>query len=329
MDQNHTLIIAEIGSNHDQSLDQALEMIRIAADCGADAVKFQSIHPDKLIRDKEQSTEDRQLFRAIQLKESWYPELFGYCKKVGILGFSAPTYLEAVPLLVNQGVRLLKIASPQTFGFPKLIQEVAQTNLPTLMSTGYCLWPEIQRAVDLFAEYGDLNNLTLLHCVSEYPTPYEHVNLRFMERLKQFHVNVGLSDHTLGTEVAVAAVARGATVIEKHLTISRTQRGPDHYFALEPEEFRNMVNQIRNIEQALGTGCKESLTEFELEFRKNLVMYPCAAHPLKAGDKITEEDLCYYRSKNRGISPWDIPHSFYIKCDLSRMDQLQRGDIIL
>lgn len=299
-------MIAEIGSNHNQELSRAFELIDIAKESGADAVKFQSINLERLI-DKKDITEDtRELFHYIELNEDWYEELFSYARKREIECISSPTYLESIPLLVRCGASYMKIASPQTYGFPELIKRVAKTGLPTIMSTGYCNDNEIERAVQYFNKNGDRDNLTLLHCISQYPTEIEKVNLLYIKRLQEkYQIPVGLSDHTKGISVAIGAAAIGAQVIEKHITISKKDVGPDHFFALEPDEFAKMVSGIREIELALGEGNKE-LTIFEKEYRDSLIMYPYANRKIKAGQTIKEEDIKYYRSKDKGISPWDV-----------------------
>lgn len=304
---NQAFLIAEIGSNHNQDLSLALELIDAAAESGAQAVKFQSIRPDKLIYEPKMTEGDRRLLQKIQLDEEWYAPLFQRAKQKGIACFSAPTYLEAVDKLVESGAELMKIASPQTYGFPALIDAVAKTGLPTIMSTGYCLLPEIERAVQRFFRYGKPENLILLHCVSNYPTRPENANLRFMDTLRQaFPLPVGLSDHTPGWDVALAAVARGACVIEKHITFSRRMPGPDHHFALETAEFQEMAERIREVEAALGDGKKESLTPFEKDFREKLDEYPFARKSILPGGVIQQDDVYYRRiPDNPSLTAWE------------------------
>ena len=237
--EKHVFIIAEIGSNHNQDINRAFELMEVAKEAGADAVKFQSLRLDKLIKHDEITAEDKILFSKIKLEENWYEKLFSYAKKLNIECISAPTYLEAIPLLVKCGAKYMKIASPQTYGYPKLIKEIAKTDIPTIMSTGYCELNEIERAVKLFLKYGKKDNLTLLHCISEYPTILQHVNLHYMTTLQKIYdVKIGYSDHTLGDCAVYSAVALGAKVIEKHMTLSRNDDGPDYFFALEPNEFK-------------------------------------------------------------------------------------------
>ncbi len=306
MKDNKVFIIAEIGSNHNQDINRAFELMEIAKDAGADAVKFQSLRLDKLMAKKDISLDDKQLFAKIKLEEGWYDRLFKYAKELGIECISAPTYLEAIPLLLNCGAKYMKIASPQTYGYPQLIKEIAKADIPTFLSTGYCIMPEIKRAVELFEKYGNKDNLTVFHCIAEYPTEYSHVNLQYMNRIKElFGVKVGYSDHTMNNLAVCSAVAMGATAIEKHITINREDEGPDHFFAAEPHEFKEMVEQIRQIEDILGNGEKK-LTEFETEFRNSIVMYPYAKKNIEKGEILREEDIEYYRSKTQGMSPWRI-----------------------
>lgn len=302
---SETFIIAEIGSNHNQKLELAYKLIDVAVESGANAVKFQSIKPDKLYNLEDLEPNDKELLNKIEFKEEWYQKIKIYCDKKGIIYFSAPTYLEAVEILQKQDVELMKIASPQTFGFPKLIKKIGETNLPTIMSTGYCKYKEIERAVDLFEKTGN-DKLVLLHCISDYPTDEKDVNLRFIGTLrKMFGAIVGFSDHTLGYEVSLAAVAMGAEVIEKHLTLDRDMEGPDHYFALEPDEFYSMVKGIRKIDKAKGNKSKVNLKDFEIKFRNELEMKIIAKDKIEKGEKITSDKLDYLRTKQDiGISAW-------------------------
>ncbi len=306
MGQGHVFVIAEIGSNHNQDINRAFELMDIARDAGADAVKFQSIRLEKLIAEEDISEEDKRLFEQIKLDEEWYGRLFEYARRLDIECVSTPTYLDAVALLKDAGANYIKIASPQTYGFPELIKCVAQSGLLTIMSTGYCGDEEIKRAVEVYREYGDMGKLTLLHCVSQYPTELQNVNLNYMKKLKEcYQLPVGYSDHTLGTVAPIMAVAMGASVIEKHITISRKEEGPDHFFALEPNELKQMVANIREAETMLGAE-KKKLTDFEIDFRTDFIMYPYANKNICAGKKIGEEDIEYFRSRTSGISPWDV-----------------------
>lgn len=301
----NTFIIAEIGSNHNQSIELAYELIDEAVNAGADAVKFQSINPEKIYNLSELENDKKELLEKIQLREDWYEKLYNYCKSRDIIFFSAPTYLEAISMLVASGVKIMKIASPQTYGYPKIIQEVGLTGLPTLMSTGYCNYSEIERAIRVFKSTRN-DNLILLHCISNYPTQPIEVNLNFINTLeKMFGTIVGFSDHTLGYHIALSAVAKGAKVIEKHLTLSRSMEGPDHFFALEPKEFREMVYQIKDIELAMGSYSKTDLVDFEIDFRNEVEMKLVAGKELEEGEEISSDKIIYLRERNiKGISAW-------------------------
>lgn len=299
-------VIAEIGSNHNQDINCAFALMELAKQAGADAVKFQSIRLEKLIAQGDISEGDKALFDKIKLNEEWYERLFEQAKKLELECISAPTYLEAVSLLKNAGAKYIKIASPQTYGFPELIKQVAQTGLFTIMSTGYCEDEDIRRAVEVYKQYGDTGKLTLLHCVSQYPAKAENVNLSYMKKLQDiYQVEVGYSDHTIGIVAPIMAVTLGASIIEKHITISREEDGPDHFFALEPKEFKQMVTNIRDAEMMLGTGEKQ-LTDFEQNYRESVVMYPYADRDIHIGDTIAINDICYFRSKSAGMSPWKV-----------------------
>ena len=301
-----TFIIAEIGSNHNQKLDLAYELIDAAVDSGADAVKFQSIKPETLFSLEEVDDDFEKLLKKIEFKETWHYKIKKYCDKEGILFFSTPTYLNAIEILLDNNVELMKIASPQTLGYPQLIKKISETNLPTLMSTGYCNYAEIERAVNVFKKNNN-RKLVLLHCISEYPTEVKNVNLNFINILKKmFGVIPGFSDHTLGYHVPIAAVSKGAKVIEKHFTLSRDMRGPDHHFAIEPDEFKKMVDYIRDVEKALGNSYKNRITSFEKSLKPETIMRIVARKDIKAGEKITKDKIKFLRNKNEyGISAWD------------------------
>lgn len=300
-----TFIIAEIGSNHNQDINRAYELIDIAVESGADAVKFQSIKADKLVRLDEIDMKTKEVLKKIELKEEWYGSISKYCESKCIPFFSSPTYLEAVELLVKNNVKLMKIASPQTYGFPELIRQVGKTELPTIMSIGYCNYSEIERAVNVFRETNN-KNLILLHCSSNYPTPFDQVNLNFIPTLKDmFGTIVGFSDHTSGISIPIAAVSKGATVIEKHLTISKYEEGPDHFFAIEPNEFKSMVDSIRDIESAFGKKSKQKLSKFEIEFRDEIEMKIVLNKSLEKGEIVSKDHINYLRTKNGvGVSAW-------------------------
>lgn len=289
-------VVAEIGSNHNGSLTTAKALIAKMAAAGADAVKFQSIRADRIFLDAFTTPKDRELHRRIELPEEWHAELAACAAAHHVHFLSAPTYDEAVPLIRQAGAPAFKIASPQAVGHPELVRLIARQGLPVLLSTGYCAYPEIARAVALCREAGN-EQIVLLHCVSEYPTPPERANLRAMETLQaMFGLPVGFSDHTLGTAVTLAAVARGACVIEKHVTQARSQEGPDHHFGLEPDEFAELVVGIRAIERGLGDGRRATITDYERTLLPAILTRLVTKVAIPSGDPIEERDLLFRRA---------------------------------
>ncbi len=294
-EEQKCFIIAEIGSNHDQNLEQAKAMIRAAAECGADAVKFQSIDYDQIHAFEDASL--RALFQKIKLDEEWYPELKECADQNHVFFFSAPCYLKSVEALETVGVSLYKIASPQTRAFPQMIRAAAKTGKPLLISTGYCDGGRIDRAVKICEEAGN-ENYALLHCISQYPVQPADVNLAVMDDLKKKYICVvGFSDHTLGFHISIAAVARGANVLEKHFTLNHSSPGPDHSFALEPQEFRSMVLAIRQVEASVGHGTKMVLPSEEEAFQKHRLTYRLvSARYILKGERLDETILLFKRA---------------------------------
>jgi N-acetylneuraminate synthase/N,N'-diacetyllegionaminate synthase len=257
---NHTFIIAEIGSNHNRSLALAKEMIDVAADAGADAAKFQIYSAPTLYSAKDDpglgydGGNVSKLIESVETPREWLPELSDYCRKKGVLFFAAPFDMAAVDEL-DEVSELFKIASFEIVDLP-LIRKTASKGKPIIIATGLANMGEIEDALGVCREQGN-NNIALLQCASCYPSPASIMNLRGMETMRRaFGVPVGLSDHTLGIHISVAAVAMGASIIEKHFTMDRSMSGPDHSFAIEPDELRELVRQIREVESALGDGRK-------------------------------------------------------------------------
>lgn len=307
-----TLIIAEAGVNHNGNLETAYKMIDVAKEAGADIVKFQtSITSTSKFSEKaeyqkrETGADESQLDMLNKLRFSFeqHRKLKAYCDKVGIEYLSTPFDFESIDFLDGL-CRFWKVPSGEIVNIPYL-RRIGKTGKPVVMSTGMGSMEEVSRAVHLLRENGT-GKITLLQCTTEYPANYEDVNLRAMLTLKEkFCVQVGLSDHTPGVEVAVAAVALGAKVIEKHFTLDKNQVGPDHKASLEPEELKNLVKSIRHVEAALGDGNKKPKSG-ELEnlyaARKSIV----ASRDIKKGEIFTEENIVP-RHAGRGISPayWD------------------------
>lgn len=279
----------------------AKKLIDIAVESGADAVKFQAIKYNKLYVKK-----DSDIKKSFELKEEWIEELFNYCNKKRILFFVSPTYLESIDILEKLNIKLYKIASPQTITYPQIIEKIAKLKKPIIMSTGYCTLEEIDRAIKIVEKVGN-KKLALLHCISEYPTKPEYVNLKFIQTLKRaYNIPVGFSDHTLGWEVTIASVALGASIIEKHITMLRDQKGPDNFFSLEPDEFKTMIKNIRIIEKTIGDGMKLQITKNEKNILDKLRMKAIAKRDIFKGKKLNKKYDIDFRRDVDGIDAWDI-----------------------
>jgi N,N'-diacetyllegionaminate synthase len=313
-----TLIIAEAGVNHNGSIKTAEQLIETAAEAGADLVKFQTFSADRLVTGSASkadyqlettSTSDSQheMIHKLELSREMHEELIAHCKKCGVGFFSTGFDPQSVDLLAELGLDRFKIPSGEITNLPYL-RHIGQYGKPVILSTGMARLGEIEAALEVLEASGTpREQVTVLHCNTEYPTPMADVNLKAMLAIRDaLGVQVGYSDHTLGIEVPIAAVAMGATVIEKHFTLDRSLPGPDHRASLEPDELKAMVRAIRNIELALsGDGLKRpSPSESKnLEIaRKSLV----ALVPIKAGEPFTEANLGVKRPGS-GISPmrWD------------------------
>lgn len=303
-----TLIIAEAGVNHNGDFETAIKMIDVAKSCGVDVVKFQtSITSTSKFSEKaeyqkrETGADESQLDMIKKLRFSFdqHRRLKEYCDKVGIKYLSTPFDFESIEFL-NEICDVWKVPSGEIINVPYL-ERIGKTQKPVIMSTGIGTLDEIERAIRILKENGTIQ-ITLLQCTTEYPTPYEDVNLKAMETLKEkFGLEVGLSDHTMGIEVDIAAVAMGATIIEKHFTLDRNMPGPDQKASLEPNELRQMVSSIRNVEKALGDGQKvPRLGEEENKHaaRKSIV----AKRDIRRGEVFTEDNIVP-RHAGKGISP--------------------------
>jgi N,N'-diacetyllegionaminate synthase len=315
---NKTFIIAEAGVNYNGSLEMAIQLIDVAVAAGADAVKFQTFKAEKLIavnapkagyqKETTGSAESQlEMVKRLELDEAAHSRLYQYCQQEGIQFLSTPFDLESIDLLNRLGLDIFKIPSGEITNLPYL-RKVGALGKRLLLSTGMADLGEIEDALDILTESGTfLENITVLHCNTEYPTLFEDVNLRAMLTIQHAFpgISVGYSDHTLGIDVPTAAVAMGATVIEKHFTLDRNLPGPDHQASLEPHELTAMISSIRNIEKALGTGIKRpSPSELHNKpiVRKSIV----AAAPIKKGEMFTEMNITVKRP-GTGISPmrWD------------------------
>ena len=312
-----TLIIAEAGVNHNGSIDMAKRLIEAAAEAGVDYVKFQTFKSEKLVSrhatkaDYQKANtggEDSQLkmLQQLELSRDDHFLLIEHCKKCGIKFLSTAFDLESIEFLHSLNLDLWKIPSGEITNLPYL-RSIAQKGGRVIMSTGMCDLSDIEAALKVLTSNGTPEeNITLLHCNTEYPTPWNDVNLRAMHDIaKRFNVPVGYSDHTRGIEVPIAAVALGATVIEKHFTLDNNLPGPDHKASLEPHQLKAMVDAIRHIESALGSGSKQ-VSESE---RKNMAIARksiVAATEIKKGELFTPQNITVKRPGG-GISPmkWD------------------------
>lgn len=311
----HVLIIAEAGVNHNGSIESAKKMIDKAVDAGVDIIKFQTFKSEKLVSKSAQQAEYQKknignssdnsqlnMLKKLELSHSDHQELIEYCNQKGIRFFSTAFDLESVDYLHSLNIGLWKIPSGEITNYPYL-KKIAQFGEPVILSTGMCEMEDIEAALKVLTGNGlSKDKISILHCNTEYPTPFKDVNLLAMNELKErFGVRVGYSDHTKGIEVPIAAVALGAEIIEKHFTLDRNMEGPDHKASLEPDELKAMVSAIRNIERALGNGHKR-VSESE---RKNIAVARksiVAAREIKAGEVFSETNLTVKRPGN-GISP--------------------------
>lgn len=309
---NKVMIIAEAGVNHNGSMELARKLVLEAKKAGADYVKFQSFKTEKLVskfaekaeyQKKTTGSEESQfaMIKKLELSENDHLELIAYCKELGIGFSSSPFDKDGIGYLDSLNVDFFKVPSGEITNLPYL-RELAKYKRPVILSTGMCTMEDVRDALQVLKD----SDVTVLHCNTEYPTPMKDVNLKAMLTLRdKFNVKIGYSDHTLGVEVPISAVALGATVIEKHFTLDKTMEGPDHRASLEPNELKLMVDSIRNIEKALGTGVKEP-SESE---RKNMAIARksiVANGFIKAGEVFTEANVTTKRP-GTGISPmkWD------------------------
>ncbi|QOR00884.1 N-acetylneuraminate synthase [Campylobacter sp. 2014D-0216] len=304
-----TLIIAEAGVNHNGDINLAKKLIEVASEAGADFVKFQTFVAENCVSksakkahyqlqntDKDQSQLD--MIKKLELSRKDHQELIDHCNKCNIKFLSTAFDLESIDLLVELGVEIFKIPSGEITNLPYL-KKIASFNKKIILSTGMSTLDEIKSAIKILEQNGtQRDKITILHCNTEYPTPFEDVNLNAMQTLKKaFCLPVGYSDHTLGVTIPIAAVAMGACVIEKHFTLDKSMLGPDHKASLEPDELKTMVKAIRDLEQAFGDGIKKpSKSEDKNKniARKSLV----AKKAIKKGEYFSEENLTTKRPGN-------------------------------
>lgn len=306
-------IIAEAGVNHNGSVRLAKRLIDVAADAGVDAVKFQTFKAENLVSKNTEKAEYQKqttgskesqfdMIKNLELDVNTHQALIAYCKEKNILFLSTPFDHDSIDLLNNLGLAIFKIPSGEITNLPYL-RHIGSLNKQVILSTGMANLAEIEAALTVLVKEGTLReNITVLHANTMYPTPMDDVNLRAMQTIgRAFDIAYGYSDHTLGIEVDIAAVAMGASVIEKHFTLGKTMQGPDHKASLEPDELKAMVKAIRNIEIALGSSIKQVSQSEQPNMavaRKSII----AKTAINKGDKLTKENLAIKRP-GTGISP--------------------------
>ena len=312
-----TLIIAEAGVNHNGDLELAKQLIDAAADADADVVKFQTFQANQLVTNQAEQALYQQkaigkkqsqlsMLQQLELKPDQHEELINYCKHKNIEFLSTAFDSESIELLASLQIKRWKIPSGEITNLPYL-RRIGSQREPIILSTGMANLGEIEAAIKVLEKAGSSRNqITVLHCTTEYPAPFEEVNLRAMRSIAEaFGVDVGYSDHTKGIAIPIAAVGMGATIIEKHLTLDRNLPGPDHKASLEPTDFAAMVCGIRSVEKALGDGIKQPTVSEEANLkvvRKSLV----AARPIRSGEIFSANNITAKRP-GTGISPmhWD------------------------
>jgi len=316
---NKVIIIAEVGVNHNGDINLAKELIDAAKTAKVDFVKFQTFKSENVVtkeakkadyqikNSKNRSQGQLQMLRKLELSNEDHVELISYCKKKKVSFFSTAFDLESLDYLKKLGLKIVKIPSGEITNLP-FLRKAAELFSEVIISTGMSTIEDIKNALEVFVNSGiSKSKISILHCNTQYPTPMKDVNLLAMKHIqKEFNVKVGYSDHTLGIEVPIAAVALGALVIEKHFTLDRSLPGPDHSASLEPKEMIKMVNSIRNIEKAISGNGKKVISESEKENYKIVRKSIVARTKIKKGEVFSEKNLTTKRP-GTGISPmfWD------------------------
>lgn len=338
---NKTIIIAEAGVNHNGDIGTAKRLIDVASDAGADYVKFQTFKAERLVspsaqkakyqikNDKNSDDSQLNMLKKLELSDADHKELISYCKSKNISFFSTAFDDEGISYLSSLNFDMFKIPSGELTNYPYL-RAIAKTGLPVILSTGMASLDEIEKSINVLVSYGTKKSeITVLHCNTEYPTPMIDVNLKAMLTIKEeLGVKIGYSDHTLGIEVPIAAVALGAEVIEKHFTLDRGLKGPDHKASLEPNELKEMVKSIRNIEKAIsGNGIKEA----SLSEKKNIDIARKSIHlskDLTSGSIINEQDIISLRPGD-GICTmnWESIIGKIVNKDLKKFTKLTLNDL--
>lgn len=305
-------IIAEAGVNHNGDIEIAKELVDAAADAGVDAVKFQTFQPKEVAtaqteqadyqKERGASTNQYEMLDNVKLREEDHDLLMEYCQDAGVEFMSTPYDSQSVDILESTGVNRYKVASADIVNKP-LLSSIAETGKPVILSTGMANLGEIERAVDFF-QSRNCDDITTFHCVSSYPAEASQLNMRFLETLDAaFPGQVGFSDHTRGVVAPVLAMGYGASVIEKHFTLDREMKGPDHYASLEPDELSQMVNNIRFAEKAIGN-THRLISESERNNKYSMRRSLHASRDIEAGEAISADDLLVVRPAE-GIDPWE------------------------
>lgn len=310
-----TLIIAEAGVNHNGKLELALKLCDEAKKCGADVIKFQTWITDNIITKnvkkadyQKENTDNNDsqydMLKRLELSFDDFRKVKKYCDEIGIKFASTADDKDSLDFLVDLGIPFIKVGSGD-IGNVSYLRYIGSKRLPVIISTGMATLDDIDISINALKQ-GGANDITLLHCTTSYPCPFDNVNLNAIDTLKnKYNLNVGYSDHTEGIEVAIAAVTKGATVIEKHFTLDKKMDGPDHLASANPQEFKQMVDAIRNIERALGNGVKEP-SENEKEISKVVLKKIVAKKIIKKGEIISKDKItCKRNDTGEPASNWD------------------------
>ena len=321
----HTLIIAEAGVNHNGRLDLAIELCDAAKEAGADVVKFQTWITEKIITCNVEQAEYQKnntgsnqsqfdMLKGLELSYEDFTKVKEHCDRIGIQFASTADEEDSLDFLINLGIPFIKIGSGD-IGNISYLRTIGSKHMPVILSTGMSTIEDVRLSVEALRQ-GGASEISLLHCTTNYPCPYESVNLAAMDTLrKEFNLTVGYSDHTMGIAVPIAAVARGASIIEKHFTLDRSMEGPDQIASTEPEEFKKMVDSIRQIETAIGDGIKKP-TDSEVEISKVVLKRIVAKRPIKKGAVITQDDICVKRNDTGyAARDWDKVVGAVASCD--------------
>lgn len=314
IDNDRTFIVAEIGANHNNDFELIKKTIKVAAECGVDAVKFQTYTSEELLADVDRIVQYTsngkvinepigKMFDRLSLEKEWHKELFDYAKSLGLIAFSTPFSLDAARFLNSLNVPCFKVAASDV-NYVDLLEELTKYNKPVMLSIGKCTLGEADQAINILLENG-CNDIIIMHCVSQYPSPIEEMNLNTIKALIQLYPEciVGFSDHSLGITASLGAVAFGARVIEKHFTLDKTLEGPDHWFSMDGNDMKKLVKEVRNLEKAFGESRKRILS-CEKDERYKSIRSLVLNKDKKKGDKINEEDIKMVRP-GYGISPFD------------------------